>query len=270
MKRLSLIIAIGLLPFLCFSQKPAPQKSAPQEHPPFITFEYMHVKPGNENAYMQVENFWRTIHLAQEKKGNILGWSVWEVEAPYNMNAPYQYVVTTVYAHFSDILHPYQGIEMHQVFPNASKDSLNKMFSMTDTARDLIRRDIFSAEDHVGNTDANTLNYMMVTYDKVVPEKEQSFESYMKNHWKPMAEKIIKGGFAKFWWYGGLMFDAGDNSHYNVVRAVFWDRDDMFDKEPPFDQYRKEDPAAFEGYKWRTTSHRELLHKVVSLDSGSK
>lgn len=106
---------------------------------------------------------------------------------------------------------------------------------------------------------------MMVTYDKVTPEKDQSFETYMKNHWKPVVEKVIKGGFAKFWWYGGLTFN-GDNSHYNVVRVVMWDKDNFFDQEPPFAQYKKEDPAAFEGYKWRTTSHRELLHKVVSMD----
>lgn len=274
MKKLSLMIGVALLPFLCFSQKPTPQKPAPQEHPPFITFEYMHVKPGNDQAYLQVENFWKHIHEARKKKGAILGWSVWEVAAPYNMEAPYQYVVVTVYPHFADILHSLEdfsgGMDLHQIFPGASDDSLRKMMTLTRTSRDLIRRDIFSAETHVGNTNANNPNYMMVTYGKVTPEKEQSFETYMKNHWKPMAEKIVKGGFAKFWWYGGLMFGAGTNSHYNVVGVVLWDSDNFFDNVPPFDQYRKEDPAAFEGYKWRTTSHRELLRKVVSLDSGGK
>ncbi len=274
MKKLSFIIAIGLLPFLCFSQKPAPQKTAQQKEP-YITFEYMHVKPGNDNAYMQVENFWKHIHEARKKKGAILGWSVWEVVAPYNMKAPYQYVVVTVYPHFADILHSLEdfsgGMDLHQIFPGASDDSLRKMMTLTGASREMIRRDIFSAEDHVGNPNTNNLiNYMMVTYDKVTSEKGQSFDSYMKNHWKPLVEKVVKGGFAKFWWHGGLEFDAGDNSHYNEVRAVLWDKDNFFDNVPPFAQYQKEDPAAFEGYKWRTTSHRELLHKVVSLDSDGK
>ncbi len=273
MKKLSSIIAIGLLPFLCFSQKPAPQKSTQREEP-FITFEYMHVKPGNDNAYMQVENFWKHIHEARLKKGAILGWSVWEVVAPYNMEAPYQYVVITVYPHFADILHSLESfsekLDLNQIFPGASDDSLRKMMTMTGTSRDMIRRDIFSAEDHVGDPGAGPFNYSMVTYDKVAPDKRQAYESFMKNHWIPVTQKIVKGGFAKFWWNGSLEFGMGKNSDYNEVRVVLWDKDFFFDQTPPFGQYQKEDPAAFEGYKWRTTSNRILLHKVVQLDSGGK
>lgn len=269
MKKLLFIIVIGLLPFVSFSQKQGAKTPDTQENP-FITFEYMHVKPGNDQAYIQVENFWRNIHLAQQKKGNILGWSVWEVAAPYNMNAPYQYVVTTVYPHFSDILDPYKGINIRQAFSGASEDSLSKMFSLTDTARDLIGRDIFSVEDHVGNTNISSVNYMMATYDKISPEKGQSFELFMKNHWIPMVKKAVNGGFVKFWWYGGLMFDQGVNSDYNEVRVALWDKPDMFDTPPPFAQYQKEDPAAFEGYKLGTRDRNELLHKVVSLDSPAK
>jgi hypothetical protein len=29
----------------------------------YLVLEYMHVKPGNDSAYMQVENLWRKIHL---------------------------------------------------------------------------------------------------------------------------------------------------------------------------------------------------------------
>ncbi len=264
MKKLSFILTFGLASILCFSRKAVSQEN------PFITFEYMHVKPGNDNAYMQVENFWRHIHMAQQKKGIILGWSVWEVVAPYNMTAPYQYVVTTVYPHFSNILHPYQGIDTKRIFPDASEDSLNKMFSETGKARDLIRRDIFSPETHVGNIAEKTVHYMAVTYDKVLPAKEQGFQSFMKDHFKPLVEKVVKRGFADFWWYGWQMFDPGVNSPHNVITVVQWKRDNMFDKKPPFAEYRKEDPAAFEGFKWSSRDRSELLHKVISLASPAK
>lgn len=260
MKKLSFILVLGIGAMLFFSRNVVAQEN------PFITLEYMHVKPGNDNAYMQVENFWREIHIAQQKKGNILGWSIWEVEAPYKMDAPYQYVVLTVYPHFSNYLHPYAGIDIPGVFPGATKDSLDKMFSETGKVRDLIARDIFSADGHAGNTNGDSINYLMATYIKVAPDKEQAFESFMKNHSKPVANKVIKGGYANFWWYGGLMFSNG-NAPYNHIMVVNWGRDNMFDKEPPFAQYRKEDPLAFEGYKWYTRAYRELLHKVVSLTS---
>jgi hypothetical protein len=159
---------------------------------------------------------------------------------------------------------------MSKVFPNASRDSLNKMFSETEKARDFVQRDIFPAEDHAGNTNGDSINYLMATYVKVTPDKEQSFESFMKDHWKPVVNKVIKGGYADFWWYGSLMFSDGVNAPYNRILVVNWGRDNMFDKEPPFAQYQKEDPAAFEGYKWSTRAHRVLLHKVVSLTSPAK
>ena len=264
MKKLSWIIALGFLSVLLF-----PPDAAAQENP-FVVLEYMHVKPGNTNEYLQVENVWREIHLAQQKKGNILGWSVWEVEAPYKMDAPYQYVVLTVYRHFSNFLHPYAGIEISKVFPNTTKDSLDKMFAETEKARDLMQQDIFPVEDHAGNPNGDSINYLMATYVKVAPDKEQSFESFMKSHWKPVVNKVVKGGYANFWWYGDLMFSNGVNAPYNHIMVVNWGKDNMFDNEPPFAQYRKEDPSAFEGYKWYTRAHRELLHKVVSLTSPAK
>lgn len=264
MKKLSTIIAFGLMLALFLP------RNASAQNDPFIVLEYMHVKPDNFNKYLQIENFWRNIHIARQKKGNILGWSVWQVEAPYKIDDPYQFVVLTVYPHFSNILHPFEGIEISKVFPNATKDSLNKMFSKTEKVRDLIQNDIFPVEDHVGNTNGDSLNYLMATYVKVTPEKVQSFETFMKDHWKPMVNKVIKGGYANFWWYGNLMFQKGINAPYNHIMVVNWGRDNMFDKEPPFSQYRKEDPAAFEGYKWYTRANRILLHKVVSLTSPAK
>lgn len=262
MKKLSFILVAGLLSVLFFS------RNAVSQEKPFVTFEYMRVKPGNDNAYMQVENFWRHIHLWQQKKGDIIAWNVWQVIAPYRLHAGYQYVVVTVYPHFSDYLNAYEGIDMHQIFPDASEDSLRKMFTMTDTARERVSSDIFHVTYFNGN--GKNLNYAMVEYAKVSPENEQANGSYMKDHMKPIASDIIKKGFADEWWYGGLMFGHGEKGHYNHVVVYSWENDNMFDKEPPFAQYEKKDPVAFEGYKWATREGNELLHKVVSLESPAK
>jgi len=56
----------------------------------------------------------------------------------------------------------------------------------------------------------------------VSPEKEQSFKDFMKNHAKPISEKIVKGGFEDFWWYGGLMFADAVNSPYNHIIVYQW------------------------------------------------
>lgn len=262
MKKRFFSIMLGLCAVLFFSREATSQEK------PFIVLEYMHVKPGNAQAYLQVENFWQHIHQAQLKNGTILTWSVWQVVAPYDMNAPYQFVAVTAYAHFNDYLHPYKGIDIRQVFAGASEDSLNKMFTETGKARDLIRSDIFKVQDNI--SDDKDTKYVLASYLKVSPDKEQAFHAFMNDHRKPLAEDVVTKGFADQWWYGGLMFPEGSGTPYNHIICVQWDRDDMFDREPPFDQYRKKDPAAFEGYKWFTDDHSELLHKVVSLGTPDK
>lgn len=262
MKKTLLIFACGIILGLSSSGQ-----STSQGHP-FVVQEYMHVKPGNDDAYLQVENFWKHIHQAQREKGNIISWSVWKVVAPYDMNAPYQYVVSTVYSHFYNYLNAYKDIDIHKVFPDASKDSLKKMFNETPKARDLIKADIFYAEDHV--FDSKTTNAALVSYIKVTPEKADSFHAFMKNHRRPIVSEVVKKGFADAWWYGNLMFGKGADSPYNYIVCVQWAGDSMFDKVPPFAKYKKKDPVAFQGYKLFTEDHDELLYRMVSLDDRSK
>lgn len=259
MKRISFVLAFVLIISPCLSHKAMAQED------PFIVFEYMHVKPGNGNEYLQVENIWRQIHLARQKAGNILGWSVWEVVAPYKSDAPYQFVVLTVYPHFSNFLNPDSGIGFAKVFPNITKDSIGRIFSKTGEVREMVQRDIFAVDDHVGIPNGDSINYLMATYVKVTPEKEKDFHAFVKDHWKPVVEKVVNGGYAKFWWYGSMLFPNGENDPYNHIMVVNWRGDNMFDTEPPFAQYQKDDPAAFDGYKTSTRAHRVLLHKVVSL-----
>jgi len=77
--------------------------------------------------------------------------------APYKSDAPYQYVVLTVYPHFSNFLHADEGIDISKVFPNASRDSLSRMFAKTQEVREMVKRDIFAAEEHAGKTVGDSL-----------------------------------------------------------------------------------------------------------------
>ena len=53
MKKIFVIIAIGLSAILCVNNPVQAQEKV------FVTLEYMHVKQGNSDAYLQIENSWR-------------------------------------------------------------------------------------------------------------------------------------------------------------------------------------------------------------------
>ncbi|MCO5286174.1 MAG: hypothetical protein M9898_07155 [Chitinophagaceae bacterium] len=277
MKRLSIILMLGLCSALFIPDQAVAQKNpvASQKKPavaqknPVIAFEYMQVKPGNTKEYMQVENFWRDIHIAQLKNGNILDWFVWEVVAPYRMDNPYQYVVITVYPEFSDLLHPYKGIDLPKVFSKIPKDSVDKMLTLTGESRDMVQQDIFFTGDPIGTLHPDSINYMLVSFLKITPEKSKGYGSFIQGHWLPLVRKVVKDGYADIYWQGSATF-SNDNSAYNSIMAICWKNDSMYDTRPPFEKYEKEDPIAFEGYKWYTEIHNTLLRKVVSLSAPAK
>lgn len=274
MKRLSIILMLGVcsaifIPNQVVAQKnPATSQKKPavDQKSPVISFEYMQVKSDNTEEYMQVENFWRDIHIAQLKSGNILDWSVWKVVAPYRLDAPYQYVVITTYPKFSNLLHPYEGVDLSKVFSKIPKDSVDKMLTLTDKSRDKVQQDIFFTGEPISTTDPDSVNYMLVSFLKVTPEKSKDYGSFIQAHWLPLVRKIVKDGYADFYSQGSAIF-SNDNSAYNSIMAICWKNDSMYDIRPPFEKYIKEDPIAFEGYKWYTEVNNTLLRKVVSLSA---
>ena len=68
---------------------------------PFVTVDYMKVAPGQEDAYLQLEQkTWKPIHEARIKAGNALAWYLYRVDSPTGTAADHNYVTVAVYANF--------------------------------------------------------------------------------------------------------------------------------------------------------------------------
>ncbi len=238
----------------------------------YLVLEYMHVKQGNENAYLQAESLWKNIHQHRQKAGSIFSWSVWEVTAPYNMNAAYQYVVATVYPRFSDILDSYDKIDVHQLFPGASDDSLNHIFSAANASRDFLRSDIYEILYETG-LNGHMPQYMIITEMKAAPGKQVAYESLEIKDWKPIHQDLIKNGFESAFSFSRLMFPSGANVLHDYSIFRFYNDPGMFDRQDKvnWEKYSTANPAAFSKAKaLRTEVRSELLRKVRSLETESK
>jgi hypothetical protein len=247
--------------------------SAAAQNKAYLVLEYMHVKAGNEGAYLNIENIWRKIHLQRQKDSTILDWSVWAIVAPSNMNAEYQYVVATVYGRFSDYLEPYKNIDIKKIFPGISDDSLNHMFAKTGEVRDLLRSSVFEIIFDEGLNGGHLPQYVLSTEMKATPGKESDYESLEMKAWRPIHKDLIKNGFESAFNFSRLMFPADANSPYNYAIFRFFDNAAMFDKGDKinWDKYMKANPLAFSNAgKLRTEVHTELLTKVASLEAEAK
>lgn len=236
----------------------------------YVTLEYMHVKPGGGNEYLQVEKLWKNIHQQRLKNGNILDWSVWEVQVPYSDNAKYQYVVLTVYPKLSDYLQLFKGIDIQKVFPGISQDSVSNFFQRTSQSRELIHTSVYETLYH--NEKPGEVNYVMFTEMKAAPGKEKAYENLELKDWQPIHADLIKNGFESGCNFFKLVFPAesGNRSDYAIAR-VFKDAE-MIDKLNQIDwsKYQKANPAAFSNTDaLRNEVHTEIDHKVLDLENGN-
>jgi len=239
----------------------------------YLVLEYMHVKPGNDSAYLQTENLWRKIHLQRQKDTTILDWSVWAVVLPSNINAEYQYVVATVYPGMNAYLKQYANLDVHKIFPGISDDSINHMFAKTGESRDLLRSSVFQILYSEGLGGQHLPNYVLYTQMKAAPGKESDYESLEMKDWRPIHKDLIKNGYESAFNFSRLLFPADASYPYNYAIFRFYNDGKMFDKQDNinFDKYMKANPNAFTNAgKLRTEVHTELLNKVVSLEEEAK
>jgi hypothetical protein len=66
-----------------------------------VTVDYMKVAPGQDDAYLQVEQkMWKPIHEVRVKAGNALGWYLYRVASPSGSLVDHNYVTVAVYKSF--------------------------------------------------------------------------------------------------------------------------------------------------------------------------
>jgi len=247
--------------------------SATAQNKAYLVLEYMHVKPGNDAAYIQTETLWKKIHQQRQKDSTILDWNVWAVTLPYDMNAEYQYVVGTVYPSMDAFLNGYAKVDLHKIFPGLSDDGVNSLLTTSAASRDMVRSTVIELLYNDGFNGKTTPTYVLATAMKATPGKEGDYESLETKDWGPIHKDLIKNGFESAFSFGRLMFPADANSPYNYIIFRFFDKAAMMDKQDKADwnKYNTANPAAFTSAgTLRTEVHTELLTKVVSLKDDAK
>lgn len=260
-------IFLALLLFCFLSQGASAQNYG------FMTLEYMHVKPGDNDTYLQVERFWRKIHQQRQKDGKILAWSVWKVLAPYNSDAEYQYIVGTIYPKFSNYVDAYEKMDMDVVFRGVAADSLKSMMRKTGESRKLVRTSVFENLYDLGPEDDSHLHYALLSEMKSAPGKAQDYESFEKNEWSKIHKDLVADGLETDWVFSRLIFPSQKNYPFNYTVLSFYDNTKMMDKMDTVDwsKYEKMNPGIFKkAGELRDEVNTILLKKVVGLDEDMK
>jgi hypothetical protein len=107
----------------------------------------MRLKPGvTGNEYSEVEkNYWKPIHQARIKGGNMYGWGLYSLVMPGGTSASYTWGTADFYSNFTDMFYDYSALfsKIHK-----GKD-IDKMFEKTDNTRDLLSSEVRLLIDYV-------------------------------------------------------------------------------------------------------------------------
>ena len=183
----------------------------------FVTVDYMKVAPGQDDAYLQVEQkMWKPIHEARVKAGNALAWYLYRVVSPSGSQVDHNYATVAVYSSFEAMENPYPNELIAKIVPAQSLPEFNKK---TLAARDLVRSETWGAVVGAPETPlAKPAPYLGVEYMKVPAGGDAAYQDVEKV-WKKLHEVRIKDGTLVNWGLYGRVLPGGSDYPYNYATA---------------------------------------------------
>jgi hypothetical protein len=206
------LVTVGLVSLLSpFAATPAAAQGQ------FVTVDYMKVAPGQDDAYLQVEQKqWKPIHEARVKAGGALGWYLYRVVSPSGTQADHNYVTVAVYSSFEAIENPYPNELLAKIVPS---QNMAEFMKKTVASRDLVRSETWGGFAGAPDTPlAKPSPYLNVEYMKVPDGGDQSY-SDVEKIWKKIHEVRIKEGMLTNWGAYGRILPGGSDYPYNYATA---------------------------------------------------
>lgn len=184
---------------------------------PFVTVDYMKVAPGQDDAYLQVEQkVWKPIHEARVKAGNALGWYLYRVASPSGTSADHNYVTVAVYKSFEALENPYPNELISKIVP---AQSLPEFTKRTNAARELVRSETWEGFASMPEAPLEKpAPFLMVEYMKVPSGGGAAYDEVEKL-WKKIHEVRIKEGMMANWGAYARVFPGGSDYPYNFATA---------------------------------------------------
>ena len=192
-------------------------EAAAQNQSLVVTVEYMKVAPGQDAAYLQVEQkMWKPIHEARVKAGKAIAWYLYRVASPSGTLVDHNYVTVAVYNGFEATENPYPDDLLAKIVP---AQSVTEFMRKTLASRELVRSEMWEgiADMRIsvppGSKPAPFLN---VAFMKVPPGGESAYVEVEKL-WKKMHEVRVKEGTLVSWGVYARLLPEGSDYPYNFA-----------------------------------------------------
>lgn len=188
----------------------------------FAAVDYMKVAPGQDNAYLQLEQkTWKPVHEARVKAGNVAGWYLYQVLSPSGTEVHHNYVTVAIYNNFEAMENPFPDALFTKVHPGVNMADFIKN---TNSARDLVRSETWRWVEQIPATPlAKPAPYLSVESMRV-PAGGNAAYLEVEQLWRKIHELRIKDGTLSHWGLLSRVFPGGSDYPISYVTVNGYSR----------------------------------------------
>ncbi len=191
-----------------------------QASPVFAVVEYMKVKQGDEQKYIDLErNYWKKIHQQRVSNGEITRWVLYEVRFA-GSNDEYNFVTAALVNDPAKLEIPFEGINAETVL---SGEDVDRIMQETNDSRQLVRRDLIQMVSSAGMEAAPApFEYIEVNFMKIKPGNEGAYMDAENIIWKPVHQQFVNDKSRVGWAVWQSVYPAGAGNKYQFATTNYY------------------------------------------------
>jgi hypothetical protein len=190
-----------------------------QAKPVFALLDFMKVKQGDEQKYIDLErNYWKKIHQERVKQGEIVRWVLYEV-LYQGANDEYNFVTVAILNNPDKLEEPYAGIEVEKILAG---EDIEKIMQETGDSRQLVKRNLITmvstANDESGPA---PFKYVQIDYMNVKPGNGSAYLDIENKVWKPVHQEFMNNGSRTGWALWQMIYPSGSGMEYQYATSNY-------------------------------------------------
>ncbi|MEZ4955915.1 MAG: hypothetical protein R2825_20320 [Saprospiraceae bacterium] len=217
-------IPILTLAFTCLLLHPNLQAQNDNE---YVVVEYMKVKPGMWDKYLECEQTWKLVHQYRLNQGLINGWQLEQVVFPAGTGTEYDFLTITHYKNWKAVGSDVNWYDAAMKTLPADKRELAENATLY---RDLVKSEIWTAGDVVFAPGATMPLYSVENFMKIPASGWDDWVEMESKFVKPVHEKNIAMGNRAGWLMSYMVLPRGDDYPYQASTIDFYNTWEDMDK----------------------------------------
>jgi hypothetical protein len=177
----------------------------------YVIVDYMKVKPGMWDKYLECEQVWKLVHQYRVKQGLILGWQLEQVVMPAGTGTEYDFLTITHYKNWKAMS---PDADWYDAAMKALPADKRELAESANLYRDLVKSEVWTAGDRVFAPGATKPKYSVENFMSIPAAGWEDWVEMETKFAKPVHEKNIALGKRAGWLISYMVMPRGDGYSY--------------------------------------------------------